>query len=120
MPTWINRLATICVRFPFLAACIPKEWLRPEGLGSLVDLNEWEEIDVPPPSNGDGEDSHRSPGKYICSSLCLYPPFSHKNSIISLKSDWLGRKNPSNPPKKVETRFEPIRLQEMCAEIIRQ
>lgn len=71
MPTWINRLATICVRFPFLAACIPKEWLRPEGLGSLVDLNEWEEIDVPPPSNGDGEDSHRSPEGYSSPVMCL-------------------------------------------------
>ena len=50
IPNWVNRLATICIRFPFIAACIPKEWLTPDGgqeFDSLVDLNEWEQIEYP-------------------------------------------------------------------------
>jgi len=47
IPSWVNRLATICVRFPLLAACIPKEWLTPDGGIGLIDLKDWEEIDYP-------------------------------------------------------------------------
>lgn len=47
IPNWVNRLAAMCVRFPLLAACIPKEWLTPDGGVGLLDLTEWEEIDFP-------------------------------------------------------------------------
>lgn len=50
VPGWVNRLAAIGTRFPFLAACIPKEWLTPDGgvaFNDCVDLTDWEEIDYP-------------------------------------------------------------------------
>lgn len=53
----MNRLATICVRFPLLAACIPKQWLTPDGGIGLIDLNDWEEIEYPV----DDEDDENSP-----------------------------------------------------------
>ena len=70
IPTWINRLATICVRFPFLASCIPKEWLKPDGGLGIVDLNEWEEIDFP---EGDGDDvKQKTHGEFYCESSFFF------------------------------------------------
>ena len=48
IPNWVNRLAALCIRFPFIAACIPKEWLTPEDpTFPHLDLSEWEQIDTP-------------------------------------------------------------------------
>ncbi|XP_065066583.1 deubiquitinase DESI2-like isoform X2 [Rhopilema esculentum] len=49
IPKWVNRLASIGARFPFLCACIPKEWLAPEPVPSSadVDLMEWVNIEGP-------------------------------------------------------------------------
>eukprot|EP00112_Aurelia_sp_Birch-Aquarium-sp1_P026955 Seg990.6 transcript_id=Seg990.6/GoldUCD/mRNA.D3Y31 product="Deubiquitinase DESI2" pseudo=true protein_id=Seg990.6/GoldUCD/D3Y31 len=49
VPKWVNRLASIGSRFPFLCACIPKEWLTPEPIQSVseVDLMEWVNIEGP-------------------------------------------------------------------------
>ena len=48
IPNWINRLASIGIRFPFLVQCIPKEWLTPDPGASFtdyIDMTEWVEID---------------------------------------------------------------------------
>lgn len=49
IPKWVNRLASIGGRFPFLCACIPKEWLAPEPMHAVSeqDLLEWVNIDGP-------------------------------------------------------------------------
>lgn len=50
IPGWVNRLATIGIRFPFLVQCIPKDWLTPDPgaqYEDYVDMTEWVEIDVP-------------------------------------------------------------------------
>ena len=70
IPSWINRLATICVRFPFLASCIPKEWLKPDGGLGIVDLNEWEEIEFPESGEDDDHEKHKVHGKLFCCCCC--------------------------------------------------
>eukprot|EP00794_Sanderia_malayensis_P020077 gene20077-22047_t len=51
IPKWVNRLAVIGAKFPFLCECIPKEWLTPEGIPYIsdADLKEWVEVEGPLP-----------------------------------------------------------------------
>lgn len=74
IPPWINRLATICVRFPFLASCIPKEWLKPDGGLGVVDLNEWEEINFPE-GEDDGDDTKQKVHGYYCSYFLFFSAY---------------------------------------------
>lgn len=51
IPNWVNRLAAIGIRFPFLIQCIPKDWLTPDPGGSYsdyIDMTEWVEIESIP------------------------------------------------------------------------